>query len=214
MGVPDLVLPFLHPSFHLSIYSSIHLSIHSLIHPFILPPPFLQSQTIDRALRAHTPRANDVWPTVHEHYTSRPAEWVQSVNHRHAEGKCTICRACEPCFAIWRVQKAVFLDISGFVVITSCTDAQIWRSGDFVPLTTTDIQTDYFIPAAHTCGVTTSWATHLKEPQTVCHHHYHQVGFMYVYTYVAWILLHMCLSANSQHNADDFILHTQHSYRV
>ena len=44
-------------------------------------------KTIDRALRARTPRANDVWPTAHEHYASRPAEWVWSVNHRHAEGK-------------------------------------------------------------------------------------------------------------------------------
>ena len=38
-----------------------------------------------RALRAHTPR-NDLY-LLHEHYTSQPAEWVGSVNHRHTEGK-------------------------------------------------------------------------------------------------------------------------------
>ena len=59
-----------------------------------------QRKKLHSALRAHTPCAYDVCDTVHEHHTSQRAEWVGSVNRRHAEGKMMICRACETCSAI------------------------------------------------------------------------------------------------------------------
>ena len=108
-----------------------------------------------RSTRARTPRATPL-PTAHEHYTSRPAECVRSVNHSHAEEKMHDCRACEPKFEEYRIRRQFFIDIYGFIVIASRTDAQMWRSGDFPAYDNNDNDrhSNYFTPCACAQGNT------------------------------------------------------------
>ena len=64
----------------------------------------------------------------HQH-TIMLKEWVWSVNHRHAEQKCTIYSTSKPFWAIWSTYKPVlyqYLLISCAYSTNRCLEREIW----------------------------------------------------------------------------------------
>ena len=91
-------------------------------------------------------------------------EWVQSVNHRHAEQKCMICSASEPCSVIRSAQKPVFRGYYSMHTFR-CAELEIWQ---FSWRRQTDRQqtdkTDCFTPCTCVRGnylhITSSYCVH------------------------------------------------------